>query len=130
MNVMLRTALETYSERNREKDPYGFPKKTIQTNSYKVFNAEKFQDTPPTTETTSEETNGQSSMPIWAKVLMWIAIVIAIILLIMYVSICAMVAWNENPFEPTWLRLSRTGLAIIFAPIYGPYIAVRKLAFN
>lgn len=129
MNVMLRTAVETYSERNREKDAYGFPKKTIQTNAFKLLNTEKFQDTPPTvSETTGEES--QSSMPIWAKVLMWIAIVIGIILLIMYVSICAMVAWNENPFEPTWLRLSRTGLAIIFAPVYGPYIAVRKLAFN
>lgn len=123
MNVMLRTALENYSERNLEKDPYGFPKKPIRTSP--MFPTEKFQDTPP------QETNEPNqSWPLWAKILMWIAIVIGIILMIMYVSICAMVAWNENPFEPLWLKLSRSGLAIIFAPIYGPYIAIRKLVFN
>ena len=39
-------------------------------------------------------------------------------------------SWNEFPANPLWLKLIRTNLAIIFAPIYLFYIFIRTTVFN
>lgn len=53
-----------------------------------------------------------------------------ILLWLVVASISAIHSWNEFPANPTWLKLIRTYVAIIFAPIYIFYIFVKTTVFN
>lgn len=53
-----------------------------------------------------------------------------ILLWLVAASISAIHSWKEFPANPLWLKLVRTYVAVIFAPIYIFYIFIKTTVFN
>lgn len=59
-----------------------------------------------------------------------IVIALLIILLITSMGISGYYAWMEYPSDPTWLKVIRLYIAIIFAPLYIFYIFMKTTVFK
>lgn len=64
------------------------------------------------------------------SVVMYSILVLAIIFYISASAISGYHAWNEFPGDPTWIRMIRLYIAIIFSPIYLFYIFVKITVFK
>lgn len=64
------------------------------------------------------------------KVLLWILIIFFLIMILGMIYISGYIAWNEFTNDPTWLKLSKTYIAVIFAPIYLFYVFCKSIVFN
>ena len=46
------------------------------------------------------------------------------------VSITSYIAWNEFYKDPLWMKLIKTWLAILFAPMFLSYMFFKSIVFN
>ena len=66
----------------------------------------------------------------YSKIILWIGIVILILIILGMLYMSGYIAWNEFINDPTWLKVSKTYIAVLFAPIYLFYIFSKTIVLN
>jgi len=64
------------------------------------------------------------------KILLWISIVILVCIVLGMLYMSGYIAWNESVNDPEWLKISKTYIAVLFAPIYLVYTFTKIIILN
>jgi hypothetical protein len=64
------------------------------------------------------------------KIILYTLLVLAIILTISSMSLSGYIAWNQFLNDPSWLKVYKTSLAVIFFPMYLSFMFIKSLLFR
>ena len=65
-----------------------------------------------------------------SKRLMTIGIIVLVILVVVMYGFTGYIAWNGFTNDPLWLKMGKTYIAILFAPLFLFYIFMRSVIFK
>lgn len=66
----------------------------------------------------------------YKKTILITFLVIFLVISFLTTTLSGYIAWNSFEGDPTWLKASKTGIAIFFSPIYLFYIFLKNIIFK